>query len=144
MVLPRTRDNLSVFSKGLIVVQILLVDDDNNVVLGLTRMLRVLEPTWQVVTANNSAQALNKVRQLEISAIVADVHMPGGDGLELLRELRGRERYRSLPIVLLTGSVDLPIYDKAFELGATEVLTKPCDTDVLITKLRAHLSPATC
>ena len=115
---------------------ILLVDDDGYLLQGVKRVLRLMEPAWTVATARCLSEALHKAEETGFDAVVSDVHMPGGDGLELVRTLRSQARYRSVPIVLLTGSVDDLVYDQGRALGATEVLTKPCCTDTLLARLR--------
>lgn len=121
---------------------ILLVDDDSYLLQGLKRVLRMKEPAWTVTTAQSLTEALRQAEQRDIDAVVSDIHMPGGDGLELVRALRSLARFRTVPIILLTGSVEDTVYDQGRALGATDVLTKPCSLDMLLARLRSLIAPS--
>lgn len=116
---------------------ILLADDDSYLLQGQKRLLRRMEPAWAVSTAQSLKEALRIAQEQHVDAVVSDVHMPGVDGLKLVHALRRSARYRSTPIILLSGSGDDLVYDMGRALGATDVLTKPCPVDILISRLRS-------
>lgn len=110
--------------EGLVVV----VDDDPQVRNALALWLRAKGFTTRTFA---SAQHLLESLQPETAAvIVADVRMPGMDGISLLTALRaaGCEQ----PVVLMTGYADVPIAVSAMKAGAAEFLEKPLTPDALV------------
>lgn len=67
--------------------RILFVDDDLNVLLGLERIMRILEKSWQIVTASSGTEALKVMQQTPADVVVSDMQMPGMDGIELLAKI---------------------------------------------------------
>lgn len=82
--------------------------------------------------AENGLEALDVLEKTEIDLIVLDIAMPGMDGITLLRQLRGDERYAHIPIIMLTASGQDEDRMDAEAAGADEFLTKPIgSTDLL-------------
>ena len=107
--------------------KILVVDDDASIrkVLGF-----ILEETgYTVRTASSGADALEIIDKDLPDLVLADIKMPGMDGLVLLREIRKLDD--ALPVIMLTafGTVETAV--EAMKLGATDYLTKPISRDEL-------------
>jgi two-component system cell cycle response regulator DivK len=90
--------------------------------------------------AHNGHQALEKALQSPPDLIVTDIAVPGIDGIELCRRLRGDARTRAIPLLAITGYDDRHYLDRARLAGADHVLTKPCDQDMLVSEARRLLS----
>ena len=88
----------------------------------------------QCITACNGLEALEKVEEEKIDAVVTDIVMPGMDGIALMQEL-SRKRYR-LPIMVLTGHSKEYSEEAALAAGAREFIRKPFSVDEFI--LRFH------
>ncbi|ONF47192.1 MULTISPECIES: response regulator FixJ [Methylobacterium] len=80
---------------------------------------------------------LNRLAKPATGCILADIRMPGIDGLELLRRLRGAKH--RLPIVMMTGHGDVPLAVEAMKLGACDFIEKPFDDETLFQALRSAL-----
>ena len=80
---------------------------------------------------------LNRLAKPATGCILADIRMPGIDGLELLRRLRGAGH--GLPIVMMTGHGDVPLTVEAMKLGACDFIEKPFDDETLFQALRSAL-----
>jgi CheY-like chemotaxis protein len=108
---------------------ILLVDDyaPNH------RLMRfVLEQSGHtVVTASDGQQALDKLDVMPFDLIVTDLAMPHMDGLTLARAIRDDERFRRIPIIVVTASVIEQDQIKATGIGVDTFLTKPVDSEDL-------------
>lgn len=113
---------------------ILLVDDEAA---NLFALKALLEPLGQnLLTAQSGEEALKLVLNHNPAAIVLDVRMPGMDGFETARTIRGRDRSRHIPIIFLTGvSTEANSVFRGYELGAVDYLMKPVVAAVLRSKV---------
>ena len=115
--------------------RILVVDDDPSVRDLVTLQLGL--EGHEVVTAVDGSEALPAVEEHAPELVVLDVMMPGLSGWEVLEQLRADPRHARLPVLLLTAR-DVP-HDRqrGYELGATAVLSKPHDGQVLCDTVQA-------
>jgi len=115
---------------------VLIVDDECILTIELAEMLDEAGIASRCV--GSAQEALSLVGgELEIVAIVTDLKMPDMNGLQLLRHLRD-EGHR-LPVIIMSGHVDLKERDLALELGALCYLAKPCDICAIPQLLRRHV-----
>ena len=116
--------------------QILIVDDEMDM---LQLLKRSLEPdlNCKVETALSGEQALKLLERKIFDLVLADIKMPGMDGLELL-ELIKREN-PDLTVVMMTGHGDIDMAVKAMKSGAYDFITKPFDHDALVLRLEKAL-----
>ena len=110
----------------------LVVEDQPDLLRTLARTLR--EDGYAVDTAANGVDGLAKALETDYDAIVLDVMLPQMDGWELLRRLRGRKK---TPVLMLTARDAVPDRIRGLDTGADDYLTKPCDLDELLARLRA-------
>ncbi len=115
---------------------VLVVDDDARLRGLLARYLA--EHGFRVTTAENAAEAREKLGFLKPDLVVLDVMMPGESGLSLVESLH-RDRPRRIPVLLLTarGAPDDRV--AGFEAGADDYLPKPFDPRELVLRMRALL-----
>jgi CheY-like chemotaxis protein len=109
----------------------IMVVDDNPELIGLFRRYLRDQP-YRVIQATSGATALKLGAQLAPAAIVLDVMMPGQDGWEVLRQIRGQPETRDVPIVMCSV---LPEQALARALGVREYLTKPVSRPALLAAL---------
>lgn len=108
--------------------RVLIVDDDAGVRDALFSLLRV-----EGHAAERFASAgalLDSALPDAACCIVADMRMPGIDGLELLERLK--HRGEPIPVIFLTGYADVPLSVRAMKAGAVDFLSKPCNEDDLL------------
>jgi CheY-like chemotaxis protein len=100
---------------------VLIVDDEKNIRLTLSRSLEVLGV--ETDSAEDGKEALAKLREKEFGLILLDLRMPGVDGMEVLRQVR--ESRPDIRIIILTayGTIDLAV--EAMKLGAVDFVQKP-------------------
>lgn len=117
---------------------LLLVDD---VLENLVAVEAVLEPLGhRTIRALSGEEALRHLLTDDVGVIVLDVQMPGLDGFETARHIKGRDRTRDIPIVFLTalgGETEHRL--RGYDVGAVDYLAKPVDPDILRAKVQVFL-----
>src|SRR3990172_2000376 len=106
--------------------RVLFVDDEPNVLQGLSRMLRSMRNDWEMDFASNGPEALSKLKQGDFHVVVSDMRMPIMDGADLLNKIR--EQYPDVVRIILSGHSDQKMIFKS--IGSThQYMSKPCDAD---------------
>ena len=116
---------------------ILIADDDRVLVQVLSARLK--KAGYRVVAVFDAMQAIMVALRNPPDAIVLDVNMPGGTGLQVLRQLKNSVKTNQVPIIVITGSIDPATVATVRSLGADEYLTKPPDFARLEAILKARL-----
>jgi DNA-binding response OmpR family regulator len=119
--------------------KILLVDDSSTVLLLHKMMLS--DRGYELLTARNGQEAVDKALAERPDLIVMDVIMPKMSGFEACRALRAREETRGVPILLVTTRGAPHEVKEGFDSGCTDYITKPFNGDELLAKLRGYLGP---
>jgi DNA-binding response OmpR family regulator len=110
--------------------KILIADDDR--VLNHLLTSRLKAKGCEVVNAFDAMQALMSAVRASPDAIVLDIHMPGGTGIEALKKLKANSKTAMIPVVVLSGSMD-PNAAAALvcDLGAADFIPKPADPEAV-------------
>jgi response regulator RpfG family c-di-GMP phosphodiesterase len=98
--------------------------------------LRLLEQGFEVSQAHSIEAALKHLEKGETELVIAELDIPGGDGLGLLEQVRKRPWGQKLPWVVVTGRNNRNDAQKAFDLGAADFMSKPVSADLLVAKLK--------
>jgi DNA-binding response OmpR family regulator len=119
-------------------INVLIADDEDSVV----ELVRVTleDERVRVIAAGDGVTALALADEIVPDLVLLDVNMPGYDGVEVCRRLRGDARFARTPIVMLTAAARPEDVRRGLEAGATEYLTKPFSPVRLLT-LVDTLSP---
>ena len=115
--------------------KILIADDDRSIRLMLETGL-TLNGFW-VNSVRTGRDAVNAASSDEFDAILSDVYMPDGGGLELVDSLRAANL--KVPILLMTAQASLPLAVEAVARGATDFIGKPFEISALVALLRRHV-----
>ncbi|MFN6494316.1 response regulator [Nostoc sp. DedQUE03] len=116
----------------------LIVDDDMRNIFALTSMLELYQ--IQVLYAENGREGITLLENTpDIDVVLMDVMMPEMDGYETTRRIRQNEQFKSLPIIALTAKAMQGDREKCIEAGASDYITKPVDTEQLLSLLRVWL-----
>ena len=116
---------------------VLVVEDDAPLRRMLSLFLRAAGYLAQAAPDGPSGLAL--VRDERTDLVLLDLMMPGLDGWEVLRRIKGDAFTAAIPVLVLTASVDPPLTEHALRLGATRFLAKPIDSRVLVEHVDAVL-----
>ncbi|HUB97596.1 MAG TPA: response regulator transcription factor [Stellaceae bacterium] len=114
---------------------VLIVDDEPAIRRFLRTSLDV--QGFRVVESNDGADALDQLRRNAIDVLVLDLGLPGIDGFEVIRRLRGQGS--TLPVIVLSSRTDERGKVEALDLGADDYVTKPFGIDELLARIRAAL-----
>ena len=118
--------------------KILIVDDEVDLV-ETVRFPLELEG-YQVLVSHNGEDALNQARKEKPDLILLDLMLPKLDGYKVCRLLKFDEKYKHIPILMLTAKTQEKDKILVKETGADEYITKPFEMDYLMGKIKAHLS----
>lgn len=106
--------------------KILVVDDEED----LRRIIaRMLAAQGEILEAADAAEAIRLLKANPPDLMLLDVTLPDGSGLDVLRA--ARERQPALPVLMLTGQLDIATARDALEHGARAYMTKPFEPDAL-------------
>ena len=116
---------------------VLVVDDERDI-LELVKY-NLDKEGYQVTVVATGEDALAATRTKLPDIVILDLMLPGVDGLEVCRRLKGDPRTRNIPIVMLTAKGDEADVVTGLELGASDYVTKPFSPRVLTARIRAVL-----
>lgn len=123
------------------VYNILLVDDDASVREIIEMRLSSLG--FNVLTAVNGMHAMQRLKgsaSNPIDLVITDLSMPGQGGLDLITNIKAASsEFKHVPVITLTGNIDVEILKSAKLKGADEVLVKPVSFQALLERIQAHI-----
>lgn len=118
--------------------KIMIVDDDMRNVFALSSVLE--DRNMDVVVAKNGIECLEKLEEIDsIDCILMDIMMPKMDGYEAMTEIRKKSEFAKLPIIALTAKAMKGDRSKCIDAGASDYLSKPVNTDKLLSMMRVWL-----
>ncbi|MDZ8027066.1 MAG: response regulator [Nostoc sp. DedQUE11] len=118
--------------------KILIVDDDLRNIFAITSFLESYH--MEVEFAENGRDGIEKLQENpDINIVLMDIMMPEMDGYETTRAIRQQPQFRSLPIIALTAKAMPGDREKCIDAGASDYITKPVDTEQLLSLLRVWL-----
>lgn len=117
--------------------KILIVDDSSTVLLMETMILS--KGSYDVVTARDGQEGLEKAQAERPDLILMDVIMPRMDGFEACRRLREAEATRGIPVIMVSTRGELKSVESGYESGCSDYVTKPINGLELLSKVRSFL-----
>jgi len=117
--------------------KILLADDDESLVRTLTWILK--EHGYQVVATPGGENLLTMVAEEKPNLLLLDIMMPRVDGLQLLERLKSDERFKDMPVLMLSSMPPEEATVKSLGLGAADFIAKPFRVRELLARVDAHL-----
>ena len=118
--------------------QVYVVDDDEAMRDSLGFLLG--SAGFDVTLFESAQHFLDAVSEVDFGCVVTDMRMPGVDGIELLKRLKGSRS--ALPVVVMTGHGDIPLAVEAMKLGASDFIEKPFEDERLIAMVDTALEQA--
>ena len=109
--------------------RILVIDDELDMLM-LLRMIIEENTAWEVETTNNPSEGLKMVMENDYNLVIADLKMPGMDGMEVFEELK--EMKPDIPVIIITAYGSLEIAEEARQKGVADFITKPFRKDTIL------------
>lgn len=117
--------------------KLLIVDDEEDLLEGLSRMLGPELPDVEIITASNERKALNRIGKSPTDLVLLDIRMPEMDGLDLLEAMLKGDPW--LTVIMMTGHGTIELAVEAMKKGAYDFITKPFDKAGLVRVLNKGL-----
>jgi len=117
--------------------RILVADDDEAVLESVTWLLK--ENGYDVVPTNGGVQCLDALEKRTPDLLLLDILMPDADGFLLLERIKGEERWRDLPVLMLSAQPPEDASVRALGLGAADFIRKPYRPKELLARVQAQL-----
>jgi DNA-binding response OmpR family regulator len=114
--------------------KVLVADDDNTFRSLVVEILT--EAGYQVHAEENGLLAWNYLQAEGADLAVLDVNMPEMDGFQLLRRIREDERFKDMPVLMLTIRAFADDQVQGYETGADDYLTKPFNSEILLARVK--------
>lgn len=118
--------------------EILVVDDSKVMRDMITACLRP-DPAIVVTQASSGLEAIERLSLKSFDAVVLDLNMPDIGGLEVVEFVRGQDKLKALPILIVTTRADDGSREKVLAAGASKYLTKPFTPEAILSELKALL-----
>src|SRR5688500_18100045 len=120
--------------------KILLADD--SITIQKVVELTFSDGDYEVTAVNNGAKAVQKLAEMRPDIILSDIIMPEKNGYEVCEYVKSHPEYRSIPVILLTGTFEPFDPDRAEKAGCDAVVTKPFESQSLIHKVEELIAQA--
>lgn len=114
----------------------ILVADDNTA-FGILVTVLLNSHGYQVVVCETGLEAWAALETGGADLAVLDINMPGMNGLELLKKIRGDGRFSKMPVLMLTVRAQAEEQAQGYDVGADDYLPKPFSNEVLLARIRA-------
>ena len=118
--------------------KVVLIDDEPDILSTLKLFLEV--EGFEVATAADGIDGLEKIRKKVPDLVVLDLMLPKLDGYKICRLLKFDKKYKKVPVVIITARAQDIDRKKALEVGADAYITKPFEPDTLLEKIKELLS----
>ncbi|MFH1422685.1 MAG: response regulator [Planctomycetota bacterium] len=112
---------------------VLIVEDDIDCADSIK--IKLENRGYRIVTAFDGLIALDMARDLQPDLVILDIRVPGLSGYHVCRLLKFDERYRKIPIIMLTGKVDRESREMGIKAGADKYITKPFEFTELLAEV---------
>jgi DNA-binding response OmpR family regulator len=113
--------------------KILIIEDEEAIRFILEK--RLSDAGYFVISAEDGIEGLNKLRKENPDLIVLDLMLPGLDGYQICSLIKRDRRYAHIPVLILTARIQQKDYETAMAVGADAFLTKPFESQVLLSKI---------
>ena len=115
---------------------VLLIDDEDEIKSLMANYLAKsnIEEN-KIVFASDGKEALSKIQNQDFGLIIVDILMPKMNGLQLIREIKLRAKYKDIPVIVISGTLEAENVKTAISLGINNILVKPFTYNLFIERI---------
>ncbi|NRA60457.1 MAG: response regulator [Psychrobium sp.] len=117
--------------------KILIVDDEPN---NLQILRQILKNHYSLIFANNGEKALAAAKQHKPDIILLDIMMPEMNGYEVCQRLKADKETADIPVLFVTAMNEVDDEKRGFDVGGVDYITKPISGEIVLRRVRTHLS----
>jgi len=117
--------------------RVLLIEDEPNIIEAISFILS--RDGWTVHTHEDGSTAMDKLLAMPPDIVILDVMLPGRSGFDILRDLRGNDTSKDIPVLMLTARGQEKDRDLAQRLGANHFMTKPFSNTEVRDRVRSMM-----
>jgi len=115
---------------------VLLIDDEDEIKeLMANYLTKTKIEENKIVFASDGKEALSKIQNQEFGLIIVDVLMPKMSGLQLIKEIKLRAKYKDIPVIIISGNLEAENVKTAIALGISNILVKPFTYNLFIERI---------
>jgi len=116
--------------------KLLIVDDDTTT---LMELIGILKQDYVISTAKSGATAFENIERVHPDLILLDLIMPGMSGFDVLTKLRASDETKDIPVIIVSGAIDLEDERKGLTMGAVDYVRKPFDEVIVKRRVGFHI-----
>lgn len=114
--------------------KVMIIDSDEKLMVSVSDALK--KEGYLTLNLRNPAEAIDRLDRFQPDLLLTEISLPGTDGIQFIRDIRKHSR---VPIIVLSSRTDVVDKVLAFEMGADDFVTKPCDMRELTARVKALL-----
>ncbi|MEO8874754.1 MAG: response regulator [Polyangiaceae bacterium] len=119
-----------------------LVVDDSKVMRDMVAACLKANASLAITQASSGLEAIEKLSMHAFDVVVLDLNMPDIGGIEVIEFVRGQDKLRTLPIIIVTTRGDEASKTQALKAGASRFMTKPFSPDAILGEVNALIATA--
>lgn len=117
----------------------ILIVDDELLIRELIKAQLSVAGFTNIDVAEDGQAGLKRITDTEPDLVILDIEMPGMNGIEVLKSIRAEPHFDDMPIIVETGHDSTDFRNEVLRAGATNIISKPIDFELLLLRLRTHL-----
>lgn len=115
---------------------VLIIDDEDEIKsLMANYLIRTHVDEEKIIFASDGKEALSKIQNQEFGLIIVDILMPKMNGLQLIKEIKLRAKFKDIPVLIISGAVEAESVQTAIALGINNIIVKPFTYNLFIEKV---------
>lgn len=127
---------LDLIPKSLYKKSVLLIDDEDEIKSLMSNYLvKTHVEQNKIIFASDGKEALSKIQNQDFGLIIVDILMPKMNGLQLIKEIKTRIKYRDIPVIIISGTIEAENVKTAISLGINNIIVKPFNYSLFIERV---------
>jgi len=117
--------------------KLLIIDDDTTT---LMELIGILKQDYTISTAKNGMSAIENIEKTAPDLVLLDLIMPGMSGFDVMKKLNQMDNTKDIPVILISGAIDIDEERKGLTIGAIDYIRKPFDEVIVKQRVDYHIS----